>query len=288
MKRLPFFLILPLLSLVALAPLPAFAQAEGSPVTSVDPSHAEAAIQRAMEWLSGKEADPGNPQYSDYVVFCGQEVGKAYPQFQPTVEDYQNWVIAKTVFIEKLPYQSACHVMALDVAGAADKAKEMATQLMPRADNGRWLIPFHIGWYLYACAVVGDTALEDATFGHFEENILPNPDRHQYFTAYCLWKLYERSGNERYKAAFSQLVETLGKHSAYYTAAETADGHAGMMLSVFARAYSLSKDPRQLAVAEELATLLLRLQQEDGSWNGKTAYTVMPAEGLALYLKFCR
>ena len=246
----------------------------------------EASIKRAMTFLAGKEGS-GGPQYSDYVVFCGLSISRSYPEYEGIVEPYKMWIAKHDLFSAKLPYQSICHVMALDMSGNREQALEIFSQLKPLANEGAWLIPYHIGWYLYGCLVAGDTELGEKTFDHLMEMVENRPEKFQYFTAYCVWKAYEKSHDERYRKAFLTIANNLRRFQGEYVQMAETDGHMGMVLAVFCRAFDLTHDEEYRAMARDLAGKLLSTQAANGSWNDKTAYTIMPAEGLFLYLTLC-
>lgn len=248
----------------------------------------EASIKRAMEFLVGKERS-GGPQFSDYVVFCGQAVAAASPEYQNVVDAYKIWITNNDKFIAQLPYQSVCHVMALDMIGQREKAVDIFSSLTPLANEGKWLgIPYHNGWYLYGCLVAGDSEHLEKTFSHISSDAEKSPNRYQYFTAYCLWKAYEKTKEDRYKQAFLTMAGNLKQFEKNHVEMAATDGHMGMTVAVLCQAYDLTKDEKYREIARKLVEILLATQEENGSWNDKTAYTIMPAEGLTSYLKFCR
>lgn len=248
----------------------------------------EASIKRAMEYLNGKEAT-GGPQYSDYVVFCGLPVVEKYPEFKGVIDSYVRWIAAHDQYNKQLPYQSACHVMALDISGEHEKAVDIFRSLVPSADDGLWdKVDCQIGWYLYGCIVADDRKLLESTFEKLLEMTESRPHRFHYFIAYCLWKAYEKTKDDRYRAAFLSVAEKMKGFREVILEEIAQDGHGGMALSVFCRAYQLSKDEEHREIARELVKILRKNQLENGSWNDKTAYTIMPVEGFTDYLQFCR
>lgn len=256
-----------------------FASEPAPSVRDVDES-----IRKSMEYLSGQEGSGGGPQYNDYVVFCSPPVVKEYPQYAEIVEPYKLWIAIHDKFSEKLPYQSSCHVMALDIIGEREKAVKIFSQLSQFANDGKWLVSYHLGWDLYGCIVAEDKELLEKTLVHVGEL---HPHRYNHFVAYCLWKAYEKTGEGKYREMFLEFVDTLKQFQEQYFQMADEDGHAGMVLSVFCLAFHCTQDETYRDIARILAARLVASQSENGSWNDKTAYTIMPAEGLTHYLKFC-
>ena len=154
--------------------------ANSTPATPLlNPAVIKASIQRAMSYLEGKEGTPGNgPQYSDYVVFCGLPVVNDFPEYADILETYKIWITKNDRYIAQLPYQSICHVMALDLIGEKDKAVEIYSQLAPMGNDGKWdNVPFHIGWYLYGSIVAEDKKLLDSTWLETTDLVENHPHR---------------------------------------------------------------------------------------------------------------
>ena len=247
-------------------------------------------IQRGMSYLDGKAGAPGqNPQYNDYVVFCGLLVEQEYPEFKKIISPYKKWIIKHDRAVTKGPYLyfSACHVMALDLIGEHKQARAIFEQLKPFANEGQWKTTFHLGWNLYGCLVGEDDKLASQTYNYIVEHTTAHPHYYQYFTAYCLLKAHEKTQDEKYKLTYLAIMEDLVDFQDQYYKLARADGHAGMAFYDFCMAYEFSKKKKYRRVASELAGILLDKQDSDGSWNTKTAYTIMPVEGLTAYLKYC-
>ena len=251
------------------------------------PDKIKSVISKSMEYLKGKAAI-GGPQYSDYVVFCGASLENDYPDYKEVIAPYKKWIVKKDRFLGKGPYLyfSSCHVMALDLVDK-DKALEMAKKFKPYANDGQWAkVRYHLGWYLYCCIVAGEKELADKTFKVLSEGCAKTPNRYDYFVAYCILKIYDRTKEEKYQKMFLSLVQNMKKFEKIYCRMALKDGHIGMTLYDFCIAYKLSNDEAYKSIAGKLAKILIDTQQEDGSWNKKTAYTIMPAEGLNAYLKY--
>ena len=260
------------------------AQSENPTVGALD-----AAIKKGMEYLKNKEG-AGGPQYSDYVVFCGLSVEKRYPEYKEIIAPYKKWIIKKERFKGKGPYLyfSACHVMALDVIGESEKAKGMAQEFTPYANGGKWTgISYHCGWYLYCAIVAENQALADETYKNLYDICEKNPNRYQHFVAYCVLKAYEKTKDQKYKKMFLMIMNNLKKCEGQFLKMAEKDGHMGMTLYDFCIAYKLTKDEDYKTIAAKLARVLLDTQKENGSWNDKTAYTIMPVEGVTAYINYC-
>lgn len=240
-----------------------------------------------MRFLKGKEA-AGGLHYSDYVVFCGRPIEKALPEYKDMMDAYRKWIGEHDAFEKDYLYPSACHVMALDLAGHARRARDIFSNLKPFIfTRENTLNPFvsccHLGWYLYGSIVTGEKELQDRIFAYLTKSIDGPADRDHYFTAYCLFKAYERTKEDRYKKMFLTIAVSLKPFTKDYLKQATTDGHMGMTLQVFATAFRLTQDKEYREIARQLAVILLSTQASDGSWNNLTAYTIMPAEGLMAY-----
>ena len=249
----------------------------------------ETAIRNGMKYLKNKEA-VGEPQYSDYVVFCGLSVEKEHPEYKKIIAPYKKWIVKKERFKGKGPYLyfSACHVMALDVIGEKEKAKAMAEKFKPYANDGKWSgISYHYGWYLYCAIVAEDQKLTDKTYKILYDICEKTPNRYQYFVAYCLLTAYDKTKDEKYQKFFLMIMNNLKKYEGLFLKMAKTDGHMGMTLYDFSLAYKLTKNKEYKTIAAKLALVLLDTQMENGSWNEKTAYTIMPIEGLVAYNKCC-
>jgi hypothetical protein len=249
------------------------------------PSEMNSAIKKGMEYLKDKEG-VGGPQYSDYVVFCGLSVEKRYPEYKEVIAPYKKWIIKKDRFKGKGPYLyfSACHVMALDVIGETEKAKAMAEKFKPYANGGKWSgISYHCGWYLYSAIVADNQSLADETYKILYDICEKTPNRYQHFVAYCALKTYEKTKNGKYLKFFLMIMNNLKQYEGLFLKMAKKDGHMGMTLYDFSIAYKLTKNEEYKTIAAKLARVLLDTQMENGSWNNKTAYTIMPVEGLTAY-----
>ncbi len=247
------------------------------------------AVDRAMRFLKGKES-VGGIQYSDYVVFCGQSVEGTFPQYKDVMQDYRKWIIDNDKFEPDYLYHSSCHVMALDLADSKKQAVEIFAKIKPSifTSDGKlnpFISRYHLGWYLYGCIVSEDKDLLEKTFARLSEAIENEPDKNHYFTAYCISKAYERTKDQRYKKMFLSIVGKLKPFKDEYFTMAAEDGHMGMALHVFSTAFNMTQDKECSQIAGRLAGILVTTQAGDGSWNGLTAYTIMPAEGLTAYLK---
>jgi len=255
---------------------------------SATPEALKDSISRAMGYLDGRAGTPGDGrQFGDYVIFCGLPIVRDFPEYEAVLEPYKEWIAAHDRFEKVLPYQSACHVMGLDLIGQHEQAVEIFEGLKQFSNEGKWLIPYHIGWDLYGCIVAEDEELLEKTMTHIANVIEPQPHRYQYFVAYCLWKAFEKTKDDEYREMFLTFARNIIPFEDEYVGMTVDDGHAGMVLTVFARAFGETENEGFREISKKLAEGLLASQMENGSWNDKTAYTVMPAEGLAAFLKFC-
>lgn len=242
-----------------------------------------AAIDRAMQYVKGKESQ-GLPQYNDNIVdFCMMMV-KTFPQYQGILDDYRKWILANDTFIDGYPYWSIRHVLSLGSIGADEKAKEIFARIKHFSNGGKWQTSYHIGFYLYGCLVDNDPVLLARTLDYLTDTVVKQPDQLHYFTAYCVWKAYERTKDDKYRKLFVTIVNTLKSFSPSYIDMAATDGHMGEALCVFAIAYTLTKDEDFRILSGKLVDVLLKSQAKDGSWNDFAGYAIMPAAGMTLYL----
>lgn len=257
-----------------------------APGLSGDATVVTGAIDKAMRFLVGN-VNQASAQYGDYVVFCGMSIEKKFPQYKEILAIYKKAITENDTFLADYPYWSVCHVMAFDLIGNDAPAKEIFAKLKAASANeGKWDgAEYHLGWYLYACIVAGDNELRDKTLAYLSESLKQRPDKLHYFTAYCVWKIYERTKDKKYKRLFTDIVKGLKPFSNDYLEMAPTDGHMGMALTVFCTAYAQTHDKKYKELCRKLADILLATQEKPGSWNeGNIAYTIMPAEGLTAFL----
>lgn len=278
-------LVLPgCLAIISLAP--ALAKSSSTPATPPsDRQRILTAIDTAMHFFDGHENQVG-AQYGDYVVFCGLSVESKFPQYTSILDIYRKAIVEKDEFLADYPYYNSCHVMALDLIGRTKEARDIYEQMKASANDGKWDgAEYHLGWYLYDSIVAGDNALRDATLACLTAAVRQRPDKFHYFTAYCIWKIYERTKEKKYRTLFLEIVKGLKPFRNDYLAMAPTDGHMGMALTVFCTAWKQTKDRTYKDLCAKLAAILLDTQEQPGSWNeGNIAYTVMPAEGLTAFL----
>jgi len=293
MKKLPLLLFgllaqaasfQPLAAAPALQPRPRALPAaqQGDNGGGLSSSEVKESLQRAIEYLTGREGT-GGPKFSDYVVINGASIAALDPEHAQWFEKYKAWVSQQESSPER-PQEKLLHLISLDIIGETGRAQQLFKEVVALNQESELLNSHYAGWYLYGCVVSNDEALVERVTTFLSGK---PPGDLDYMIAYSFWKAFEKTGEEKYKEEFLTCVKKTQIYRAQYLKMKTVDGHAGLLLGVLCRAFQASGEESYRDLAGELAAKLLETQGADGSWNDTIVHTVTPAEGLALYLATC-